>query len=75
MNKDSSKIKNSVMATHIDGTLEYWHATSQQLLFSKKVFFYFKFLSMINSCIVVKSVQMANIIHLEVKVDIYIWVH
>ena len=25
------------MATHIDGTLEYWHATSQQLLFQKKV--------------------------------------
>ena len=38
INKNSSNIKNSVMATHTDGTLEYWHSTSQQLLFSKKVF-------------------------------------
>jgi hypothetical protein len=38
INKNSSNIKNAVMATHTDGTLEYWHATSQQLLFSKKVF-------------------------------------
>lgn len=36
INKNSSNIKNAVMATHTDGTLEYWHATSQQLLFSKK---------------------------------------
>lgn len=27
------------MATHSDGTLEYWHATSRQLLFQKKVSF------------------------------------
>jgi hypothetical protein len=41
MNPNSSNIKNSVMATHTDGTIEYWHATSQQLLFSKKVHFAF----------------------------------
>lgn len=31
-----SGIKNSVMATHASGTLEFWHATSSQLLFQKK---------------------------------------
>lgn len=34
----SSSIKNTVMIAHSGGTLEYWHATSKQLLFSKKVF-------------------------------------
>lgn len=34
---EGSSIKNSVMAIHASGTLEYWHSTSQQLLFSKKV--------------------------------------
>ena len=37
LNPNSTNIKNAIMATHVDGTLEYWHATSQQLLFSKKV--------------------------------------
>lgn len=37
LNPNSTNIKNALMATHVDGTLEYWHATSQQLLFSKKV--------------------------------------
>ena len=39
LNPNSTNIKNSLIATHVDGTLEYWHATSQQLLFSKKVLF------------------------------------
>lgn len=34
---DASSIKNTVMVTHSGGTLEYWHATSRQLLFAKKV--------------------------------------
>lgn len=33
----NSTIKNTVMAAHADGTLEYWHTTSNQLLFQKKV--------------------------------------
>lgn len=33
----SSAIKNTVMVTHSGGTLEYWHTTSNQLLFQKKV--------------------------------------
>lgn len=37
LNPNSTNIKNALMVTHVDGTLEYWHATSQQLLFSKKV--------------------------------------
>jgi WD40 repeat protein len=39
LNPNSTNIKNAIMTTHVDGTLEYWHATSQQLLFSKKVIF------------------------------------
>lgn len=39
LNPNSLNIKNALMATHSDGTLEYWHATSSQLLFSKKVKF------------------------------------
>ena len=32
----ASGIKNSLMATHANGTLEFWHATSKKVLFSKK---------------------------------------
>lgn len=33
----TSMIKNTIMVTHSGGTLEYWHATSNQVLFQKKV--------------------------------------
>jgi hypothetical protein len=33
----SSMIKNTIMATHSEGTLEFWHVTSNQILFQKKV--------------------------------------
>ena len=39
-NPSSHLVRNAVLATHSDGTLEYWHATSSQLLFSKKVRFH-----------------------------------
>ena len=36
-NPTSNLVRNALLATHSDGTLEYWHATSSQVLFSKKV--------------------------------------
>jgi hypothetical protein len=33
----TSTIKNTIMVAHAEGTLEYWHATSNQLLFQKHV--------------------------------------
>lgn len=36
----SKELRHSFLATHSDGSLEYWHATSRQLLFSRKVFSY-----------------------------------
>jgi|JI10StandDraft_1071094.scaffolds.fasta_scaffold464364_1 hypothetical protein len=36
----NSTIKNTVMVAHAGGTLEYWHATSNQLLFQKNVDIY-----------------------------------
>ena len=36
-NPNKDNLRHAFMATHSDGTLEYWHATSRQLLFQKKV--------------------------------------
>lgn len=38
LNRASSSLKNSLLATYSDGGLGYWHATSKQLLSFKKVF-------------------------------------
>lgn len=51
------------MATHSDGTLEYWHATSRQLLFQKKVLLASS--SMTKCCRHAKSAQLAATMHLQ----------
>lgn len=54
----SSIIKNTVMVVHTGGTLEYWHATSNQLLFQKKVLK--NEFSMTRPCIAARSAVTTN---------------